>query len=150
MRDVSGTGDAPRPRRARPPRPVAGGGAPDRATQALEAQAALAVALLERFGGELVLALEAVGRGDDAAFDAAVAERERLVDCLMPVLVPLAAARREAAGVEAHDASCAGALARVDAALAHARHLHGLVADELRERAAARPAVGVAPVALVR
>jgi hypothetical protein len=144
----SGASGVPRTRRVRRPA-VAGVGGRDRAARALEAQAATAVALLERFGGELVLALEAVGRGDDAAFDAAVAERERLVDCLMPVLAPLAAARRGAAAVEARDPSCAGALARVDAALAHARHLHGLVADEVRERAT-RPAAGVAHVALVR
>jgi hypothetical protein len=122
----------------------------------LEDEAATAVALLERFGDLLTVALAAAGSGDDDALDAAVAERAWVMAELGPLLASLAAARdgarecrRERARAGARSAGAArrrpappldaAALAEildpVDEALRHARLLHERLADEVGRRA---------------
>lgn len=124
-------------------------------------QASAAVTLLERFGHLLSVALQAVGDGDDAAFSLALAERDRLVTQLEPLLGALATARSEAEewatpGAAPSDAPSASwcdevalpgslqalavarILAPVDAALQHAQHLHVRLSDEVRGRATRR------------
>jgi hypothetical protein len=123
----------------------------------LEDEAATAVALLERFGDLLGVALDAAGRGDDAALEAAVGERAWVMAELGPLLASLAAARGRprraggprparalvrAAGRRARalpapldDATLAGILDPVDDALRHARLLHERVADEVGRKA---------------
>jgi hypothetical protein len=127
-------------------------------------QATAAVGLLERFGDLLTVALDAVGRGDDAALARALAERDRLVDQLEPLLAALASARETAgawadastratlgeaadaaAAASAATAGAAGAVSAtraavavilrpVDEALRHAKHLHLRLADEVGHR----------------
>ena len=123
----------------------------------LEDEAATAVALLERFGDLLGVALDAAGRGDDAALDAAVGERAWVMAELGPLLASLAAARarpRRAGAPRAarptvpgagrrpralpaplDAATLAGILDPVDDALRHARLLHERVADEVGRKA---------------
>ena len=118
-------------------------------------QATAAVGLLERFGDLLMVALEAVGAGDDAALDAALMERERLVSQLEPLLAALASARELAARAPAaaSRAAIAVILRPVDEALRHAQHLHLRLADEVRSRTASeapsRAPAPTAPLALV-
>ncbi len=113
----------------------------------LEDEAATAVALLERFGELLGVALAAAGSGDDAALDAAVAERSWVMAELEPLLASLAAARARARGAapgargrrralpSAVDAATvARILAPVDEALRHARLLHERLTDEVGRR----------------
>lgn len=125
-------------------------------------QVTAAVGLLERFGDLLMVALDAVGAGDDVALAAALSERGRLVAQLEPLLAALAAAR-ESAGrwvpPDADDASARAAhasraaiaviLRPVDAALRNAQHLHLRLADEVRGRTEAGPAGLPAPLVLV-
>ncbi len=113
----------------------------------LEDEAATAVALLERFGELLGVALAAAGSGDDAALDAAVAERSWVMAELEPLLASLAAARARARGT-AHGAkgrrralppavdaaTVAHILEPVDEALRHARLLHERLTDEVGRR----------------
>ena len=137
-------------------------------------QATAAVRLLERFGAQLLVALDAVGRSDDPALDAALLERDRLVAQLEPLLASLAEARARvrdwpaagpARGAPVDSASQQALtliLAPVDDALQHAQHLHKRLADETRDvierrtRAPARPPAAVrrggrgGAVALVR
>jgi len=129
-------------------------------------QASAAVGLLERFGDLLTVALEAVGSGDDEALDAALAERERLVAQLEPLLAALAAARESASawvppragddaaasrGASASRAAIAVILRPVNEALRHAQHLHLRLTDEVRGREARRHRTEVvAPIVLVR
>ena len=125
----------------------------------LEDEAATAVALLERFGDLLAVALDAAGRGDDAALDAALGERAWVMAELGPLLASLAAARARVrprrvggpratrAAVPGADrrprplpapldaATLAGILDPVDDALRHARLLHERVADEVGRKA---------------
>ena len=105
-------------------------------------QASAAVSLLERFGAQLLVALDAVGRGNDPELDAALLERDRLVTQLEPLLAVLAEARATVrswpspAGAGADSASqraLALILAPVDDALEHAQHLHRRLSDETRE-----------------
>lgn len=127
--------------------------------EAVVVQAEAAVHLLERFAAELGDAAAAADDGDVEALGLALAERERLLARLGPLLAPLAAARREVAseatrGHEGEqwpdgwdagwaDTACAVALARVDAALATAQRLHA----ELHARVAALRALPEAPAA---
>ena len=130
-------------------------------------QATAAVRLLERFGAQLLVALDAVGRSDDTALDAALLERDRLVAQLEPLLAALAEARARvrdwpaarAGGASADSASQQALtliLAPVDDALQHAQLLHRRLADETREVIARRTATPVrrsgraGAVALVR
>ncbi|MGZ8493539.1 MAG: hypothetical protein ACXWZS_15170 [Gemmatirosa sp.] len=129
-------------------------------------QATAAVRLLERFGAQLLVALDAVGRSDDVALDAALVERDRLVAQLEPLLAALADARARVrawptAGLLADGTASSHALtlilAPVDEALQHAQHLHRRLTDETREVLTRRGAVGPAArggrmgaVALVR
>jgi hypothetical protein len=127
-------------------------------------QATAAVRLLERFGAQLLVALDAVGRSDDAALDAALVERDRLVAQLEPLLAALADARARVrawpVAVAAADGSASVQaltliLAPVDDALQHAQLLHKRLTDETREvltRRSTRPARGgrMGAVALVR
>jgi hypothetical protein len=110
-------------------------------------QASAAVALLERFGAQLLVALDAVGRGNDPELDAALLERDRLVAQLEPLLAALAEARASVrawpspAGQGVDSASqhaLALILAPVDDALEHAQHLHRRLSDETREVLARR------------
>ncbi len=110
-------------------------------------QAAAAVSLLERFGAQLLVALDAVGRGNDPELDAALLERDRLVAQLEPLLAALAVARATvrawpspvAPGVDsASHHALALILAPVDDALEHAQHLHRRLSDETREVVARR------------
>jgi hypothetical protein len=123
----------------------------------LEDEAATAVALLERFGDLLGVALQAAGDGDDAALDAAVAERAWITAELGPLLASLAAARGRARAADAaaagraagagdapaldvdalalDGAALAGILDPVDSALSHARLLHERLTDEAGRRA---------------
>jgi hypothetical protein len=122
----------------------------------LEDEAATAVALLERFGDLLGVALDAAGRGDDDALEAAVAERAWVMAELEPLLASLAAARGRARGQAGRPPSPApaqgkrrraGALppavdaatvaritAPVDDALRHARLLHERLTDQVGRR----------------
>lgn len=115
----------------------------------LEDEAATAVALLERFGALLGVALDAAGQGADDALDAAVAERAWVMAELEPLLASLAAARGESrrprpraatgrrrpAFPPAVDAlTVARILAPVDEALRHARLLHERLSDEAGRR----------------
>jgi hypothetical protein len=113
----------------------------------LEDEAATAVALLERFGDLLGVALAAAGRGDDAALDVAVGERAWVMAELEPLLASLAAARaqtrtqprapagrRRALPAAVDPATLALILAPVDDALRHARLLHERLADEVGRR----------------
>jgi hypothetical protein len=104
-------------------------------------QVSAAVRLLERFGAQLLVALDAVGRGDDPELDAALLERDRLVGQLEPLLAALAEARAivrawpspSGAGVESvSHHSLALILAPVDDALEHAQLLHRRLSDETR------------------
>jgi hypothetical protein len=99
----------------------------------LAVQATSAVELLERFGDLVIVALEAVGSGDDAALRAALAERERLMQALEPLLADLAVARHAAAATAGQNARAAVAtiLKPVDEALRHARLLHIRLTDEV-------------------
>lgn len=99
-------------------------------------QAEQAVTLLERFGELVGIALDAVGDGDEPAFVAALAERERLMVLLQPLLGDLAKARRHADGFATPCASEALAeiLRPVDEALRYAQLLHARLADEMSER----------------
>jgi flagellar protein FliS len=107
----------------------------------LEDEAATAVALLERFGDLLGVALDAAGSGDDDALEAAVAERAWVMAELEPLLASLAAARRRARGgraprrAPADEAALARILGPVDEALGHARLLHERLTDEVGRRA---------------
>jgi hypothetical protein len=121
--------------------------APGAARARLEDEAATTVALLERFGDLLGVALDAAGSGDDAALDAAVAERAWVMAELEPLLGSLAAARRRgrrdrrpAAGrargsAPVDAAELARILGPVDEALRHARLLHERLTDEVGRRA---------------
>jgi hypothetical protein len=114
----------------------------------LEDEAATAVALLERFGDLLAVALGAAGSGDDEGLEAAVAERAWVMAELEPLLASLAAAREQARSAArlaalgrrrglppAVDASAlARILAPVDEALGHARLLHERLTDEVERR----------------
>ncbi|MBV9880269.1 MAG: hypothetical protein JO180_07230 [Gemmatirosa sp.] len=117
-------------------------------------QASAAVGLLERFGDLLAVALDAVGNGHDATLASALAERERLMLQLEPLLAALAGARQGVlaidgdAGVNARRA-LATILRPVDEALRHAQHLHLRLADEAPQRPAAARGRG-APLALIR
>jgi hypothetical protein len=129
-------------------------------------QATAAVRLLERFGAQLLVALDAVGRSDDAGLDAALLERDRLVAQLEPLLAALADARARvrswplAAGVPVDESASHRALtlilAPVDDALQHAQLLHRRLTDETREAITRRARPGAArggrmgAVALVR
>jgi hypothetical protein len=117
-------------------------------------QASAAVGLLERFGDLLAVALDAVGNGHDATLAGALAERERLMLQLEPLLAALAGARQGVSAIEGE----AGANARralamilrpVDEALRHAQHLHLRLSDEVTERPMTGRARG-APLALIR
>lgn len=110
-------------------------------------QATAAVRLLERFGALLLVALDAVGRSDDAALDEALVERDRLVRQLEPLLAALAEARAlvrdwpAAPRAQADSASQRALtliLAPVDDALQHAQLLHKRLADETRDVIARR------------
>ena len=109
-------------------------------------QATAAVRLLEQFGAQLLVALDAVGRGDDPALDAALLERDRLVVQLEPLLAALAEARAlvrdwpaaSSAPSSASQQAVALILAPVDDALQHAQLLHKRLADETREVIARR------------
>lgn len=121
-------------------------------------QATAAVRLLERFGAQLLVALDAVGGGDDAGLEAALLERDRLVTQLEPLLAALAEARaltrdwpggaRPAGAPTNSQAALALILAPVDDALEHAQHLHRRLTDETRDTLARRTAA--ARVATVR
>jgi hypothetical protein len=128
-------------------------------------QATAAVRLLERFGAQLLVALDAVGRFDDAGLDAALVERDRLVAQLEPLLAALADARARvrdwprisgAASNSATQQALTLILAPVDDALQHAQLLHRRLTDETREvltRRTRQPAARggrVGAVALVR
>jgi len=100
-------------------------------------QATASVSLLERFGDLVVVALDAVGRGDDAALLSALTERELLMQQLQPLLGALAGARQYMAGAPPHTAAARAVeeiLAPVDDALRHAQVLHSRLSDEVRER----------------
>ena len=109
----------------------------------LEDEAATTVALLERFGDLLSVALEAAGSGDDAALDAAVSERAWVMAELGPLLASLAAARDGARAAAAPHtlpapvdaATLARILDPVNEALRHARLLHERLSDEVGRRA---------------
>ena len=133
------------------PEPAAATGHPLEESGRLAWQATAAVGLLERFGDLLTVALEAVGAGDDAALDAALMERERLVTQLEPLLASLAAAREVAASAPAaaSRAAIAVILRPVDEALRNAKHLHLRLADEVRTRTERAPRAASAPLALV-
>lgn len=122
-------------------------------------QATAAVRLLERFGAQLLVALDAVGRSDDAGLDAALLERDRLVAQLEPLLAALADARarvrswplstgRAADGSATHHALTL-ILAPVDEALQHAQLLHRRLTDETRDAITRRavPAASAASLA---
>lgn len=111
------------------PRPDAEGH--DEAEARLVWQAEAAVVLLQRFGAQLLGALTALGAADERALAVALAERERLLAQLAPLLAPLATARARCA-LGGH--AVPDALLAVDAALVNARHLHVVVADEVRAR----------------
>ena len=105
-------------------------------------QASAAVDLLERFGAQLLVALDAVGCGNDAELDAALLERDRLVALLEPLLAAPAEARATVrawpspGGADIDSASqqaLALILAPVDDALEHAQHLHRRLSDETRD-----------------
>lgn len=106
-------------------------------------QATTAVRLLERFGAQLLVALDAVGRSDDPALDAALLERDRLVAQLEPLLAALAEARARVrdwpaappvgGGDSASQHALSLILAPVDDALQHAQLLHKRLSDETRE-----------------
>ena len=109
----------------------------------LEDEAATVVALLERFGELLSVALAAAGSGDDAALDAAVSERAWVMAELEPLLASLTAARARARGpaggrrtlLPALDAATVERiLVPVDEALGHARLLHERLTDEVGRR----------------
>jgi hypothetical protein len=122
---------------------------PLEASDRLAEQATAAVGLLERFGDLVIVALEAVGHGDDDALRAALRERERLMRELEPLLADLAAARdtvadARVAGPHARQA-LASILGPVDQALRHAKLLHLRLTDEMP--AADAPRRG--PLALV-
>lgn len=130
--------------------PLAAWDGPGAVRARLEDEAATAVALLERFGDLLGVALDAAGQGDDDALDAAVAERAWVMAELEPLLTSLSAARGEsrrrprvgaAAGRRppafppAVDApTLARILAPVDEALRHARRLHERLSGEVARR----------------
>lgn len=128
-----------------PRAPVAPWDGPGAVRARLEDEAATAVALLERFGELLGVALDAAGQGDDDALDAAVAERAWVMAELEPLLASLAAARaarrgappvrRRGAFPPAVDAATlARILAPVDEALGHARLLHERLTDAVGRR----------------
>ena len=96
----------------------------------LEDEAVTAVALLERFGDLLAVAL-----------DAAVAERAWVVSELRPLLAALREAKRSGAHVPAEAARLAQVLAPVDVALRQAGLLHERLTDDVDRWA---------PIALVR
>jgi hypothetical protein len=107
----------------------------------LEDEAVTAVALLERFGDLLAVALDAAGRGAEDALDAAVAERAWVVSELRPLLAALREAKRSGAHVPAEAARLAQVLAPVDVALRQAGLLHERLTDDVDRWA---------PIALVR
>jgi len=135
---------------------------PLEASDRLAWQATTAVALLERFGDLVFVALDAAGDDDDATLQSALSERERLLAQLEPLLADLALARRQATEVHAGPASCralATILRPVDEALRYANLLHARLTDELPGRAAASTGKATAvptrparrgPLALVR
>jgi hypothetical protein len=100
-------------------------------------QATASVSLLERFGDLVVVALDAVGRGDDAALLSALTERELLMQQLQPLLGALSGARQYMAAAPPHTAAARVVdeiLAPVDDALRHAQLLHSRLSGEVRER----------------
>lgn len=97
----------------------------------LEDEVATAVALLERFGDLLVVALDAAGQGADDALEAAVAERAWVMAELSPLLVALGEARTAYPHSPARAAELARVLAPVDDALRNAGLLHARVTDEI-------------------
>lgn len=99
-------------------------------------QAEAAVSMLERFGELVGIALDALGASDDEGFAAALAERERLVALLEPLLGELALARQRARTYPAPRASEALAeiLRPVDEALHYAQLLHARLVDEVTVR----------------
>jgi hypothetical protein len=110
-------------------------------------QVSAAVGLLERFGAQLLVALDAVGRGNDPELDAALLERDRLVGQLEPLLAALAEARATVRSWPSPSGAGAGSashralaliLAPVDDALEHAQHLHRRLSDETRDVLARR------------
>jgi hypothetical protein len=105
-------------------------------SERLARQATAAVGLLERFGDLVIVALEAVGSGDGGALRGALAERERLMGELEPLLADLAAARHAAAATAGQNARAAltTILKPVDEALRHARLLHIRLTDEVDAR----------------
>ena len=115
--------------------------APAAARARLDDEAATAVALLERFGDLLAVALDAAGRGAGEALDAAVAERAWVVAELRPLLASLGEARATRPRSAAQAAELARVLAPVDEALRHAGLLHTRITDEMD---------AWAPLALVR
>jgi hypothetical protein len=125
------------PRAAAPLLPRAGAPHPLEDSDHLAWQATASVSLLERFGDLVVVALDAVGRGDDAALVSALGERDRLVQQLQPLLGALSGARQYMAGAPPHTAAARAVdeiLAPVDDALRHAQVLHSRLSDEVRER----------------
>ncbi|AHG87705.1 hypothetical protein J421_0168 [Gemmatirosa kalamazoonensis] len=131
---------------------------PLEASDRLAWQATAAVGLLERFGDLVMVALDAVGSRDDEALAAALAERERLMAQLQPLLADLATARLSASELELAGPysrrAVATILGPVDEALRYANLLHARLTDEVSEQAppapVARPRPRRAALALVR
>ena len=111
---------------------------PLEASDRLAWQATAAVGLLERFGDLVMVALDAVGSRDDAALHAALAERERLMAQLQPLLADLASARLGASELELAGPYSRRAVATilrpVDEALRYANLLHARLTDEVSEQ----------------
>jgi hypothetical protein len=127
---------------------------PGAARSRLEDEAATTVALLERFGDLLGVALDAAGSGDDLALEAALEERAWVMRELEPLLASLATARavtrpaaraargrvraarpRRSLAQPLEPAVVDELLAPVDEALRHARLLHERLTDEVGRRA---------------
>jgi hypothetical protein len=107
----------------------------------LEDDATQAVALLERFGALLTVALDAAGRGATAELEDALAERTWVAAELRPLLSSLSAARAVRSRPAAEQAAVTRVLARVDEALRNAGLLHARTTDATERWA---------PIALVR
>lgn len=152
MTPVSAAPAAAHARAAREPLPFEH---PLEASGRLAAQATAAVGLLERFGDLVTVALEAVGSRDDVALRAALAERERLLGQLEPLLADLAAARQrvldETLGGPNARRALSTILRPVDEALRYANLLHVRLTDEIADQPPAAPArTDRAPLVLVR